>query len=120
MIYKHAVEITEYNKWLIITVRNFGPKIKLVGTGLLFSDFNRNDLFISNDAITIIKDNLNLNTDKKDPVMEIIATNRIWWASTQGLLIPPDEYFHIYTIPLHTTCKNNVDEKIKNSIDNKK
>lgn len=116
----HSVEIKAYKKWLIITVIKFGPKIKSVGTGLLFSDFNKLDLQISEDAMIILKDNLNLNLAKPDPVLEIMGTNRIWWASNQSIIIPPNEYFHIYTIPRHTVCPNNdIDEKIKKIIDEK-
>lgn len=116
----HSVEIKAYNRWLIVTVIQYGVKIKSVGTGLLFSDFNRNDLQISDEAMSILKDNINMNIDKKDPVLEIIAMDRIWWASTQGIIIPPNEHFHIYTIPHHTMCKNDVDEQIKKAIDEKK
>lgn len=116
----HTVEIKEYNKWLIVTVLDYGPKIKTLGIGTLFSDFNKNDLHISLNALNIIKDNLNQNIDKKDPVLEIISFNRIWWESDKGIIIPPNEIFHIYTIPLHTICNNDIDEKIKNIIDNKK
>jgi len=120
MTYKHTVEIKEYNKWLIITILNYNIKIKNVGVGLLFSDFNRNDLHISSEALSVLKDNLNVNIQHKDPVLEIISMDRMWWASNQGIIIPPNEYFHIYTIPNHTLCKNDIDEKIKNIIDNKK
>ena len=117
---KHSVEIKAYNRWLIVTVIQNGLKLKSVGTGLLFSDFNRYDLHISDEAMAILKDNIMLNIDKKDPVLEIIAMDRIWWASQQGIIIPPNEHFHVYTIPHHTICKNDVDEKIKNVIDEKK
>jgi len=117
--YKHSVEINAYKKWLIITVLDYGIKIKNIGTGLLFSGFNKFDLHISDDALVILKDNLNLNIEKKDPVLEIIAMDRMWWASSQGIIIPPHEYFHIYTIPQFTKCDNTVDEEIKKIIDNK-
>lgn len=120
MTHRHSVEIKTYNKWLIITVLQYGTKLKSIGTGLLFSDFNRLDLQISEDALNIIRDNLNQNIEKKDPVMEIIAIDRIWWASPQGIIIPPNEYFHIYTIPVHTVCDNAVDDAIKKIIDEKK
>jgi len=115
----HSVEIKAYKKWLIITVVKPGPKIKTIGTGLLFSDFNKLDLLISDEALAILKDNLNLNLSKPDPVLEIIGTNRIWWASNQNIIIPPNEYFHIYTIPRYTPGPNNIDDNIKNIIDNK-
>jgi len=115
----HSVEIKTHNKWLIITVLQYGTKLKSIGTGILFSGFNRLDLHISEDALDIIRDNINQNIEKKDPVMEIIATDRMWWASSQGIIIPPNEYFHIYTIPLHTTCNNTVDDEIKKIIDQK-
>jgi hypothetical protein len=117
--YRHTVEIKEYKRWLIVTVLDYGFKIKEVGTGLLFSNFNRLDLKISDEAIAIIRDNLNANLEKKEPVLEIIATDRIWWASRQGIIIPPNEIYHIYTMPLFTKCENAVDEKIKTIIDAK-
>jgi hypothetical protein len=117
--YRHTVEIKEYKRWLIVTVLDYGFKIREVGTGLLFSNFNRLDLKISDEAMAIIRDNLNANLEKKEPVLEIIATDRIWWASRQGIIIPPGEIYHIYTMPLFTKCENAVDEKIKTIIDAK-
>lgn len=119
-MYKHTLEIKEYKKWLIITVLEYGAKIRNLGTGTLFFNFNRNDLQISLDAYGILKDNIKKNMDQKDPVMEIISYDRIWWASDKGIIIPPNEIFHIFTIPMHTTCNNDVDEKIKKIIDDKK
>jgi hypothetical protein len=115
---KHTIEIKAYKKWLIITVLNYGIKLKSIGTGLLFADFNRHDLKISDEAVAILKDNLNTNFEKKDPVLEIISTDRMWWASKRGIIIPPNEIYHIHTIPLYTTCDNVVDEEIKKNIDN--
>lgn len=120
MEYKHTLEIKEYNGWLILTLLNKGPKIKSVGTGLLFSDFNKLDLLISLEALNIIKDNLAKNFDKKDPVLEIIGIDRIWWASNKGIIIPPNEIYHIYTIPMHTIVDNIVDNNIKKIIQSQK
>lgn len=120
MAYQHTLEIKAYNKWLILTILTSGPKLKQIGTGLLFSDFNKFDLQISDEALVIIKDNLNLNFDKTEPVLEIISKDRIWWASRQGIIIPPNEIYHIHTIPLHTICNNVIDEKIINNINNNK
>jgi hypothetical protein len=117
MEYQQTVTIKEYKGWLVLTLLNNGPKIKGVGTGILFSNFNKWDLYISDKALSIITDNLNKNLDKKEPVLEIIAMDRLWWASKQGIIIPPNEIYHIYTIPLFTKCDNEVDEKIKITID---
>lgn len=120
MTYQHTLEIKTYKKWLIITVLQTGPKLKTIGVGTLFSDFNKWDLQISEEALAIITDNLNCNFDKVEPVLEIISTDRIWWASNRGILIPPNEVYHVHTIPLHTTCNNTIDEKLINIIDTTK
>lgn len=124
MAYKHSLEINEYRGWLIITVTGMGAtgfaKMKPVGIGTLFSNFNKLDVRISKNALSIITENLTKNKEQRDPVLEIIAKDRIWWASTQGIIIPPKEIFNIYEIPLHTECENVVDQKVRDAIDNQK
>ena len=116
----HLVEIKEYNKWLIIKVINKSIKLKHIGTGILFSGFNQFDLKISNEALVIIKDNIKKNLSVENPVLEIITKDKIWWASNTGIIIPPNEIFHIFEIPNHLICENNIDDELKKTIDNAK
>jgi len=118
-MYKHTIEIKEFNNWLIIKVLDYGPKIKYIGTGLLFSDFNKNDLLISQEALNILSNNLG-KINNEIPVLEIINFDKIFWQSDKGIIIPPNEIIHVYTIPYFTLCNNNIDDKIIEIINNKK
>lgn len=113
----HTLEIKSYEGWLIIKVINT-PKLKNIGLGSMLSDFNKFDVKISDDALSIIKSKLNTDMDLNNPALEILSETKIWWASSNGLLIPPNELIHIYNIPIHTYCSNDIDEELKNIIKN--
>lgn len=115
---KHLVEIKEYNKWLIVKVINKSIKIKHIGTGILFSDFTQFDLKISEEALGILKNNLKNNLLTNNPVLEIITKDKMWWSSNTGIIIPPNEIFHIFELPYHTLCNNIIDNELKKIIDN--
>lgn len=111
----HTLEIKSYNDWLILKLIPT-PKIKYIGIGTMLSDFNKFDVLISDEALKILKNNLNKDLDKTDPALEILSEEKIWWASTSGILIKPNELIHIYTIPYHTYVNNDVDEELKKII----
>lgn len=109
----HTAEILEYNNWLIIKLIN-SPKLKIVGVGTLLSNINSKDLKISISALNILKANLNVNLNKENPALEILSETSIWWASiNNGIIIPPNELLHVYTIPTHSICENKIDDDIK-------
>jgi hypothetical protein len=113
----HTVEIKEYNNWLIIKLINT-PKLKSIGIGSMLTDFNKNDLKISDEALSIIKNKLNQNKEHQQPALEILSPTKIWWASTTGILIPPNETIHIYDIPIHSYINNDINDELKIKIKN--
>ena len=122
MEYKKTLEIVEFNGYLIIKLLDDnGPKIKLVGTGTMISNFNHWDIAISKEALAILEKNLLQNINKPDPAMEIIAQDKIWWSAIKkGIIIQPNELIHIHCIPFHSICENSVDDKLKNILKNLK
>ncbi len=116
----HTLEILEYNNWIIIKLNKYTPKLRNIGEGLILSDFNKFDVKISPEALSILNKNINKNIDKENPVLEIISNDRIAWLSKTGIIIPPNEIFHIFDIPYHTECENIVDEEVKKTINNQK
>lgn len=120
MEYKGTLKITAHKGYLILTLMNKGPKVKAFGVGTMLSNFNDADVYISEEALVILKNNVMQNMQLKDPVLEIIAKDRLWWSSTTGIIIPPGELLHLYVLPHHTMCANEVDHKLKELIDGKK
>ena len=108
----HAIEIREYNNYLIITlIDDKTPKLQYVGSGLMLNSFNQNDIKISPQALNILIKNL--GNKYPDPALEIISKDKMWWASKKSIIIPPDELINVFVIPYHITCDNDIDEKIK-------
>jgi len=108
----HVIEIREYNNYLIITlIDNKTPKLQYVGAGLMLQKFNDNDVKISPQALNLLIKNL--GNKHIDPALEIISRDKIWWASKNGIIIPPNELINVFVIPYHTVCDNDIDEKIK-------
>jgi hypothetical protein len=117
MEYKGTLRITTYKGYLILTLMDRGPKTKHVGIGTMLSDFNQRDVLISKKALEIIESNMSVNLDRPEPVLEVIAADRMWWSSTNGIIIPPNEIYHVYAIPHHTLCDNVIDFKLKDVLD---
>lgn len=121
MSYKGTLKITIHNKHLIITPLDEGPKMKKFGNGTMVSNFGAMDLMISKEALSVLESKL-LSDDiaKQDPALEIITKDKIWFSGKTALIIPEDETIHVFTIPYHTLCENEVDEKIKEFLDGQK
>lgn len=114
--FMHSIEIKEYNKYLIIKLVKRTPKIRSVGTGTALVNFNKYDLCISKEAAAILQQNIATFNNTQNPVLEIMSSSSLWYMGQQGLIIPPDEIFHIYEMPQYTECDNEVDEVLKNTI----
>lgn len=115
-MYKATVKITAYKNYLILTLLNKGPKIRSIGVGTQFVGFHDKDLLISSEALNILREKA-LNEKRDDPALEIISKFNIFWKSDAGIIIPNDEAINVYALPNHTICDNDIDEKVKQAID---
>lgn len=116
--FMHSLEIKEYNKYLIIKLVNNTPKIHLVGAGTSLINFNKNDLRISKEAAALMQTKIAKFNNDIGPVFEIISSTNLWYFGYKGLIIPNDEVVHIYEMPLYTECDNEIDEVLKNTLNN--
>jgi hypothetical protein len=117
---QESIVIKEYKNYLVLTAYKT-PKIKIVGSGSLLSFFNKKDVKISKDALSILKKYQQENNN--DIIsLQIIGKTNIWWNSHYGIIIPPnDKSTKIKTIPVHTLIDDNtIDDEIKKVIDNAK
>ena len=114
-----SIEIRSYKGWLILKLVSTTPKLKIVGNGTSLINFNRNDVHISPQALSILNSNIGCNLKEPYPALEVLSENTLWWASIDnGIIIPNNTVMHIHVLPVHTQCDNNIDDKIKEIINN--
>lgn len=116
--FMHSLEIKEYKQYLIIKLVKRTPKINLVGAGTSLINFNKNDLHISKEAAELLKSKVAQFNNELGPVMEIMSSSNLWYTGYKGLIIPPNEVVHIYEMPVYTECDNEIDEVLKNTLNN--
>lgn len=111
-----SIIIKEYKGYLVLTKYNT-PKIKITTHGSLLTFFNKKDVHISNDALKVLKSKLNNKNTDNIYALEI-KNNSIYWASHEGIIIPPSQPVDITKIPVHTLIDDNtIDIEIKKAID---
>ncbi len=109
----NSVRIDTFNNYLILTVLDDGPKIKYIGNGTILNINNKNDLLISKEALELIK----TCSIKKNPSIEFIDLNKIYWFSDKGIISLIDDV-SVIELPLHTVVENEVTETLKEKIKN--
>lgn len=113
------IEIREYNGYLLIKVNKIKtPKLNYIGTGTLFTGFNKEDLGISKEALHLLKTKNDIKSNE-EPVLEMIGENKLYFASNKSIIIPPNEIFKNYNIPKHTVIDNNIDDVLKEQLNKK-
>ena len=115
---QYTLKICAYKDFLICT-HNKTPKSKTVGIGTSLTNFNKNDVLISKDALALINKNINkIPTNKIDAKTGLIISSRsnIFWASYDNIIVNIKDT-EIFAIPTHTEIDNDVDEKLKTQLD---
>lgn len=116
--FMHTLEIKEYNKFLIIKIVKKTPKLRIVGSGTALINFNKYDILISKEAADILKSHVAIFNNTNGPLLEIMSSSSLWFMGHKGIIIPPNEIIHVYEMPEYTECDNDVDNLLKNTIQN--
>lgn len=114
---QYTLKICAYKDFLICT-HNKTPKSKTVGIGTSLTNFNKNDVLISKDALALINKNMKdqqkyINTK---PGLIISSRSNMFWASYDNIIVNIKDT-EIFAIPTHTEIENVVDEKLKTQLD---